>query len=170
MYTALRDIGYAIRVLLRSPGYTAATLLSLGLGIGANTALFTVTNATLLHSLPVADPDRILELYTVDHATQSSVASLEQTPVSLPNIGDIRKQNEVFTGVAAFCTAGVTLSGFGKPTQEFAFGVTSNYFDVLGVRPVAGRTFDTRDTEFPGPLSTDALRSYGLAQRLFGSE
>src|SRR5262249_50062251 len=117
MYTVMRDIGHALRVLLRSPGYTAATLLSLGLGIGANTAIFTVTNATLLHSLPVTDPESVLELYTVDHATQGATAN-PRSPISLLNIVDVRKQNEVFSGVAAFAGAGVTMTGFGKPTQE----------------------------------------------------
>src|SRR5262249_12482365 len=111
MYNLARDTGHAVRVLLRSPGYTAATLLSLGLGIGANTAIFTVTNATLLHSLPVTEPNRVLQVFTVDHATPTGGGLAARTPVSLPNIADIRKQNEVFRGVAAWFGAGVTLTG-----------------------------------------------------------
>src|SRR5437899_1299308 len=108
----LNTLRYAIRTLLHSPGYTAAALLSLGLGIGANTAIFSITSAVFLHSLPVTDPDRVLELYTVDHATLSSIANFTRSGISLANIRDIHAQNEVFTGVAAFSQAGVTLSGF----------------------------------------------------------
>ena len=168
MSTFLQDFRYAIRTLLRSPGFTAAALLSLGLGIGANTAIFTLTNAVFLHPLPVSDPAGVLELYTVDHATQVTVANLSRTGISLPNILDIRAQNDVFSGVASFAQAGVTLSGFGKPSQENAFVVTSNYFDVLGVRAAAGRTFCTHQ-ESSSSGGPEAVLSHELAQRLFGS-
>src|SRR6266481_2680783 len=98
----LNTLRYAIRTLLRSPGYTAAALLSLGLGIGANTAIFTITNAIFLHSLPVTDPASVLVLYTVDHATQSAIANLNRSGISLPNVLDLHRDNGVFTGVAAF--------------------------------------------------------------------
>ncbi len=169
MYTVMRDISQAVRALLRSPGYTAATLLSLGLGIGANTAKFTVTNATLLRWRPVYGAGRGRERFTVDRGTPGSAGPTTLTPVSLPNIAVIRKQNDVFTGVAAWNQVAVTLTGFGKPTQEAAVGVTTNYFEVLGIRPVAGRTFDTHDTELPGGPNTDVVLSYGMAERLFGS-
>src|SRR3954467_10456481 len=111
-----QDFRYAIRTLSHSPGFTAAALLSLGVGIGANTAIFTLTNAVFLHPLPVRDPARVLELYTVDHATKTTLANLRRTGLSLPNTVDIDAQNVVFSGVAAFAQAGVTLTGFSKPT------------------------------------------------------
>jgi predicted permease len=165
----LNVLRYSLRTLLRSPGYTSAALFSLGLGIGANTAIFTITNAVFLHSLPVADPERVLELYTVDHATRSSIANLGRSGISLPNVRDIHNQNEVFNSVAAFGQAGVTLTGFGKPSQLPAFAVTANYFDVLGIRPAAGRTFDPTNADLSGAAKPETVLSYGLAQRLFGS-
>jgi len=141
MGTFLQDLKYAARTLLRSPGYTAAALLSLGLGIGVNTAIFTLTNAVFLHPLPVNDPGRILELYTVDHATANSTPNVIRTPMSYPNFVDFREQNYVFSGMAGFSQAGVTLTRFGKPIQEAVFLVSASYFDVLGVRAAAGRTF-----------------------------
>jgi len=157
------QLRYAVRTLARSPGFTAAALLSLALGIGANTAIFTLTNALFLSPLPVAAPARILELFTVDHATQTT-SNFVRTGVSLPNTLDIAAQNGSFTGVAAFAQAGVTLTGFGKPTQENAFVVTPDYFDVLGVRPAVGRAFDRREG------LPEAILSHSLAQRLFGSD
>ena len=102
MSTFPQDLKYAVRTLLRSPGYTAAALISLGLGIGANTAIFTLTNAIFLHPLAVKEPGRVLELFTVDHATKSAASNIERTPVSYPNFLDIREQNDVFTSMAGF--------------------------------------------------------------------
>src|SRR5579872_5014040 len=136
-----QDLKYAFRTLMHSPGYTAAALLSLGLGIGANTAIFTLTNAVFLRPLPsVRDPGRVLELYTVDHATASAAPLNARTPVSCPNFVDFRQQNDVFSGVAAFSGAGVTLTGFGKPVLQGVFLVSANYFDVLGVQAAVGRS------------------------------
>ena len=163
-----QDLGYAVRTLRRSPGFLAAALLSLGLGIGANTAIFTITNAVFLHALPVHDPDRLLSIFTVDHATQTTAANLTRTGVSLPNLIDIGRQNEAFTGVAAYTGAGLTLTGFGKPSQENVIVVTPNYFSVLGVPAIAGRTFDPND-RMDGAPHPEVVLSADIAQRLFGS-
>jgi predicted permease len=165
-----QDLQYAFRTLTRSPGYTAAALLSLGLGIGANTAIFTLTNAVFLHPLPsVRDPGRVLELYTVDHATASAAPLNARTPVSYPNFVDFREQNDIFSGVAAFTGAGVTLTGFGKPALQGVFLVSANYFDVLGVPAAAGRTFRPDEDRTPGGNPV-AVLSYSLWQRLFGGD
>src|ERR1700730_17977162 len=118
MSTFQQDLKYAVRTLLRTPGYTTAALISLGLGIGANTAIFTLTNAVFLHPLAVREPARVLELFTVDHVTATAAPNLERTPLSYPNFVDFREQNEVFSGVAGFTQTGLTLTGFGKPSLE----------------------------------------------------
>ncbi len=160
-------LSYALRGLRRSPGFTAVALLSLTLGIGANTAVFTLTNAIFLHPLPVAEPDRLLSLFTVDHATRSAIGNLTRTGISLPNVIDIQHDNEVFSGVAAYAGAGPTLTGFGRPSQQPAWAVTANYFQVLGVRPEAGRTFDPAG-DLEGSAVPEAVLSHDLAVRLFG--
>ncbi len=167
MSTFQQDLKYAARTLAHSPGFAAAALLSLGLGIGANTAIFTLTNAVFLHPLPVKDPSRVLELFTVDHATRTAAPNLTRTPMSYPNFVDFRDQNRIFSGLAAFTQTGVTLTGFGKPLQQPAFLVTANYFDVLGLHADAGRTFrpDEDRTKGGNPV---AVLSFTLAQRLFG--
>jgi predicted permease len=162
-----QDAKYAFRNLLHSPAYTAAALLSLGLGIGANTAIFTLTNAVFLHPLPVKDPSRLVELYQVDHATHTLVANLNRTPLSYPNFVDLRQQNDVFTGMSGFVQTGVTMTGFGKPSQENVFLVTANYFDVLGLRPAIGRAFRPDEDRTPGGNPV-AILSYSLWQRLYG--
>src|SRR6476469_3086853 len=169
MSTFLQDLKYAVRTLLRSPGYTAAALISLGLGIGANSAIFTLTNAIFLHPLAVKEPGRVLELFTVDHATKSAAPNLERTPVSYPNFLDIRDQNDVFTSMSGFAAGGVTLTGFGKPALQAAFLVSANYFDVLGVQPAIGRMFRPDEDRTPGGNPV-AVLSYSLWQRLFGGD
>ncbi len=163
-----QDLKYAARTLVHSPGYASAALISLALGIGANTAIFTLTNAVFLHPLPVKEPSRIVALFTVDHATRTAAPNLTRTPSSYPNITDYREQNHVFSGLATYVQGGVTLTGFGKPVQEPVFLVSANYFDVLGLRAAAGRIFRPSEDKTPGGNAV-AVLSYTLAQRLFGS-
>ena len=148
----LQDLKYGLRTLARSPGFTLVAVLSLALGIGANTAIFTLTDAVFLNPLPVQDSSRVLELFTVDHATVTTAANFDRTPVSFKNYLDFRDQNDVFSGLAAFVPAGVTLTGKGQPKPEPAMLVTANYFDVLGVKPVLGRAF------LPGEDQKPAIR------------
>ena len=159
-----QDLVYAVRTLGRSPGYTAAAMLSLALGIGANTAIFTLTSAIFLNPLPVKDAARVLELFTVDHATHTTLTNLARTPVSWPNLVDIREQSNAFSGIAGFTGAGATLTGFGKPSIETITLATPNYFEVLGVSAAAGRMFQAEDDYRPR-----AVLSHTMAQRLFGN-
>src|SRR5579863_7921209 len=139
MQVLAQDVKYAFRTLMASPGFVAAAVLSLALGIGANTAIFTLTDAVFLNPLPVEDSSRVMELFTVDHATIATAANFNRTPMSFKNYSDFRDQNDVFSGLAAFSPAGITLTGKGEPKPELAMLVTANYFDVLGVKPVLGR-------------------------------
>ncbi len=169
MESVWRDVKYGFRTLVRTPGFTLVAVLSLALGIGANTAIFTLTNAVFLNPLPVREPARVLELFTVDHATKSAVANLTRTPMSFLNYKDFRDQNRVFDGLAAFFPAAVTMTGRGDPKPETAMLVSANYFDVLGVNTALGRTFSPGEDRQEGGSPVTVL-SWPMWQRLFGGD
>jgi hypothetical protein len=135
----LRDLRYAFRSLLKRPGFTAAAALSLGLGIGANTTVFTLVNAAFLSSIPVAEPGRVVVVYT---SQRSSPGFL---PISYLNYLDLRRQNDALSGLAAFQWLRPNLLYQDRPQRLFTQIVTDNYFDVLGIRPLLGRTFGPED-------------------------
>ncbi|HEX2188844.1 MAG TPA: ABC transporter permease [Longimicrobiaceae bacterium] len=136
METLLQDLRYSLRTLAKSPGFTLAAVLTLALGIGANTTLFSVVNAVLLRPpAHVADPERLVSLYTSDFSGPAFGAS------SYPDYLDFRAQTEVFQGAAAFAPRPVAV-GLGEQVERTAAEVVSeNYFRVLGVRPLLGRFF-----------------------------
>src|SRR5580692_7361143 len=166
MQTLAQDVKYALRTLAASPGFVAAAVLSLALGIGANTAIFTLTDAVFLNPLPVQEPSRILEVYTVDHLTKAS-SNLGRTGTSWLNFTDLRDQNQVFSGISAYTSAGVSITGRGERKPENAELVTANYFDVLGVKPFLGRAFFPQEDRTPTPV---AILSYSLWQNQFGGD
>src|SRR5207344_2622732 len=108
MGTWTQDVGYAVRVLRRKPAFTIVAVLSLALGIGANTAIFTVINAVFLHPLAIEDPGRVAEMFTRDTRTIDTLANFTLTPTSLSNFEDYRDHNTVFTGLAAYFNTGLT--------------------------------------------------------------
>ncbi len=144
-------------------------VLSLALGIGANTAIFTLTNAVFLSPLPVEQPARVLALFTVDHATVVTTPNVARTPMSFKNFQDFRDQNDVFSGLAAFFATGVTLTGQGDPKPQDAMLVSANYFNVLGVKAMLGRTFLPNEDHSPGGNPV-AVLSYAMWTRQFGSD
>ena len=151
------------------PRFTAVAILSLALGIGANTAIFTLTNAVFLNPLPVRDAARVIEVYTVDHATTTTAANLQRTAMSFLNYKDFRDQNNSFSALAAYVQTGVTLTGRGEPKPQAAMLVSANYFDVLGVRPMLGRTFLVDEDRSEGGNTVTVL-SYDLWVQLFGAD
>jgi putative ABC transport system permease protein len=163
MELLLQDVKYALRTLAASPGFVAAAVLSLALGIGANTAIFTLTDAVFLNPLPVEQPSRIIEVYTVDHLTKTT-NNLGRTGTSWPNFQDIRDQNQVFSGAAASTFGTLAITGRGEPKPETAQLVTANYFDVLGVKPHLGRSFLPVEDHQPTPVT---ILSYSLWQNQF---
>ena len=169
MGSVWQDLKYALRTLMRSPGFTAVALLSLGLGIGANTAIFTLTNAVFLNPLPVRDPSRVLECFTVDHATQTTAANLTRTPVSWLNYKDFRDQNSMFEGLAAFMPVGASLTGRGDPRPVTVIMASANYFDLLGAKAAIGRTFAPDEDRQEG-ANTVVVLSDAMRQRLFGPD
>lgn len=138
------DVRYALRRLLRTPGFTSVAVLSLALGIGANTAMFSLVNAVLLRGLPVEDPDELVEVYTSDSG------GFEYATSSHPDFVDLRDGNDVFESVVGTRTTIARLDVDGSPRVAFGELVSWNYFQTLGVPMALGRSFLPEEDETPG--------------------
>ena len=164
METFLRDIRYGVRGLLKRPGFTVIALIALALGIGANTAIFSLVNAALLRPLPFAEPDRLVWMFgNVRNGTnRASVSPLDFL--------DYRAQNTTFEEFAASFSVPLplNLTKNGEPERLTAAAVTGNYFQVLGVKPAMGRTF-LLENEKPGSDQV-AVLSYALWQKHFAGD
>src|SRR3989442_6363106 len=151
METFWQDVKHGARVLRKSPGFSAVAVLSLALGIGANTTIFTVVNAILLHPLPVKDISRLVQVDTIDSKTKVGFANATKLGMSFPNFQDYQRQNEVFSGLACIVPIPLTWSGGSEPRQVDGPLVSANYFDVLGLQPAQGRFFlSHEDTKTSG--------------------
>ena len=155
---------HAFRVLPKNPGFTLAAAITLALGIGANTAVFSVLNAMLLHALPFRDPQRLVMVWEANPAFDSLVAERIQT--CLQNFVEWRAQNRVFEDIAFFRYSSVNLTGGQKPEQVLAAPVSPGYFALVGARGVLGRTFAADEGE-PGKNHV-AVLSDGIFHRRFG--
>ena len=140
MGALLQDLRYGIRTLAKNPGFTVVVVLTLALGIGASTAIFSVVDAVLLRALPYPQSDRLFTVYQT-----LSQDPAQNAGVSYPNYLDWTQQNQVFDSIAAVRGNVLALSGQGEPTYIQTGSVTSNYFDVLRVRPLLGRTLRSSD-------------------------
>jgi putative ABC transport system permease protein len=158
METLLQDLRYAFRVLIKSPSFTAIAVLTLALGIGANTSIFSVVNAILLRPLPFHDSSRIM---LIAEKSKYSIPS-----VSYQNFVDWRDQSHSFESVQGMRASTITLTGAGEPERLDARWVTSGLFPLLGVQAGLGRTF--RDDEDGAGGAPAVVISYGLWQRRFG--
>src|SRR5256885_1268559 len=170
MHNLLQDIRYALRVLAKNPGFSAVAVLSLALGIGANTTIFTVVNAILLNPLPVKNISRVVELDTVDTKTKVTAANATKLGMSYLNFQDYARENQLFAGLS--CIVGplpVTWSGGAEPRQVNAQLVSANYFDVLGIRPATGRFFLPDEDTKPGGNNVVVL-SYSMWTDKLGSD
>ncbi|HET9532774.1 MAG TPA: ABC transporter permease [Blastocatellia bacterium] len=167
METLFQDLRYGGRMLLRSKAFTAVAVLSLALGIGANTTIFTIINAVFLNPLPLAEPSELMTVYGTDERNTGGFNDF--MPISFPNYVDYRDQNDVFSGLVSFTGVGMSLSGDGEPEQIGGLLVTGNYFDVLGVKALQGRTFLPEEDRTPGTHPVVVL-SYNLWQRRFGGD
>jgi len=158
----LLDLRLALRRLRRSPGFTAVAILTLALGIGANTAIFSAINAILLRPLPVANPSRIVTL-------NETLGGNTFPSLSFPNYRDIRDRNSVLSGLMGYRILPASLGLPGASQRIWGYMVTGNYFDVLGVSAIAGRAFKPEDDVKPGghPL---VILSYVCWQKRFGGE
>ena len=159
----IKDLQFAIRGLLKRPAFAVIAVLTLALGIGANTAIFSVVNAVLLRALPLKDPDRLMTFW---HSAPAK--GLSHMDVNDPLFAYYRERARTFENLAAFETGEFSLTGAGEPEVLPGAIVTYNYFDVLGRQPLHGRTF-TAHEDTPGN-NTAVLLSYALWQRRFGGD
>ncbi|CAA9216611.1 MAG: Acidobacterial duplicated orphan permease (function unknown) [uncultured Chthoniobacterales bacterium] len=132
----MTDLKFAIRQLLKTPGFTALTVLTLALGIGMNTAIFSLVNDLFLRGLSFAKPDQVIVLQA-----EAKERNLEDLPMSVPRFWHFRDGQTVFSQFAADTGTGFTMTGNGDPVQLGGANVTANYFDLLGVKPLRGRLF-----------------------------
>jgi predicted permease len=166
-----QDVRYSLRMLVRAPGFTAAAILSLALGIGANTTIFTLINALFLNPLPVADPARLIAVNTLDTRNTTQFGNI--MPLSYPNLVDLRDGagTRIFSGMGGYSfpimlsMANPTTGG--EPQELFSQLVTGNYFDILGLRPAVGRFFQPDEDRTPGARPVVVL-NYRFWQRQFG--
>ena len=138
----ITDFRFALRQLLKSPGFTFLALLTLALGIGLNTAIFSLINDLFLRGLPFKEPERVVHMYS-----NARERNLLELAISVPRFQHYRDGQTIFDGFGGENILPFTLTGLGEPVQLFGGKVTSNYFDVLGVRPIRGRNFLPEEEE-----------------------
>ncbi len=159
MSTILQDLRFAVRMLTKSPGFTAVAVLALALGIGANTAIFSVVNTVLLSPLPFPQPNQLVTV-------RQQLKQPGSFSVSYPNFFDWRAQNHVFSRIAAYRGDDFTLTGVGEPLHLPGAMVTWDFFQFLGVRPLIGRSFLPNEEKAGSHV---AMLSYSLWQSQFKS-
>jgi putative ABC transport system permease protein len=161
MQTIWQDVCYGARMLLKNPGVTAVAVITLALGIGANTAIFSVVNAVMLRPLPYKNPDRLVSLW-------ENVPEHGRWRVTPANFFDWKKQNTTFEEMAAFGSSTMTLTGGGEPEQILGTQAGSGYFSVVGVEPMLGRSFLAEEYE-PGKDQVVIL-GHAFWQRRYGGD
>jgi macrolide transport system ATP-binding/permease protein len=157
------DLRYAVRAITRNRGVAAAAILSLALGIGANTTIFTMLNAILLRPLPVEDPSQLVSVHTTDTRNPGLLLC------SYPNYKDYRDRNQVFSSLLLYSALTVTMTGHGDPQLLMGQLVSGNYFSTLGVRPVVGRGFLPEEDAVQGARPVTVI-SHALWMRLYGGD
>ena len=163
METFLHDIRYSIRMLRKSPGFTAVATLTLALGIGANSAIFSVVNAVLLRPLPFKDPERLVRIWG-----KFEGEGIPKNWISEPELIDLNQMSESFEDIAAYQASGVNLTGNQDPVRVNAAFVNAGLFPVLGINAKLGRTF-SEDEDQPGHDKV-AMLSHNLWLGRFGSD
>jgi putative ABC transport system permease protein len=162
MRSLWQDLAYAARILRKSPAFAAIAILTLALGIGANTAIFSVLDAVLLKSLPYADPSRIVLVWGVERGGS------DRSQVSATDVMDWRTQNHVFEDISTYGNWDPTLTGRGDARRIPAMLTGDGYFNIMGAKPILGRTF-TPEENIDGE-DKEVILSYGFWQREMGSD
>jgi len=168
MRTLLQDVRYGLRMLVKKPTFTIVAVLTLALGVGANTAIFSIVNAVLLRSLPFPDPDRLVRIYF-----NNPGVGLRGVRFSVPEFDDLRTQTDVFEDVSVIVLGPTNLTGTKQPEHLEMMEVSPNYFSMLGATPELGRLFGHQDFALgfaPVVVISDALwrRSYGADPGVLG--
>ena len=155
-----QDVRYGLRVLCKNPGFTAVAVLTLALGIGANSALFSVVNGVLLNPLPFPNPDELVAVY-------SRTGTFQESSISYPNFLDWQKENHSFANLGALRSDDFNMTGVGEPERLHAHMISAEFFPALGLQPLLGRNFTPEeDRAGAGPV---AILSDGMWKRKFGS-
>ena len=155
-----QDVRYGLRVLWKNPGFTAVAVLTLALGIGANSALFSVINGVLLNPLPFPNPRELVAVY-------SRTGTFQESSISYPNFLDWQKDNHSFTYLSAFRSDDFNMTGVGEPLRLHAHMISAEFFPALGLQPLLGRNFrPEEDRAGAGPV---AILSDGIWKRKFSS-
>lgn len=162
----LHDIRYAFRMLLKRPGFTVIVVLTLALGIGANTTIFSAIDAVLLNPLPYKDPERLMVVWETNK--QLGPEMWDRNEAAFGNFLDWRSRNQIFDQLGALFDAQMILTGVNEPQRIQSCVVTTNFFQVIGVQPMLGRSF-LPESEKPGSPFT-VIISHELWQRQFGSD
>ncbi|HEX8140370.1 MAG TPA: ABC transporter permease [Pyrinomonadaceae bacterium] len=162
MNSLWQDLRYGLRMLWKKPGFTVVAIVALALGIGANTAIFSVIYTVLLSPLPFKNSERLVWIWETN-----PVAGIKKEPASLPNFTDWKTQSQSFEGVAAFIRSSLTLTSDGEPERIPCAYTSANFFSVLGVEPALGRSF-TEEENTPGKHRVVVL-SHSLWQRRFSA-
>lgn len=166
MDTFLQDLSYGARMLIKSPGFALIAILTLALGIGANTAIFSVVNGVLLSPLPFPHYEQVISMFT-------EMPNFKNGSISYPNFEDWRRLNRTFSGMAAYRGSGFNLTGHGEPERLHGEMISAGFFEILGVNPILGRTFSADEDRMganPTVMITESLwkRKYGREPNIIG--
>src|SRR5918997_1794197 len=156
--TIWQDLRFAVRVLLRNPGFTLVAVVALALGVGANSAIFSVVNSLLLRPLPFEQPDRLVQVWET-----SAKLGRNEIPASFPNFADWRDRNQVFEQTVAYAGWSFNLTGSAEPERIRSAIVSPAFFSALGIKPILGRTLLPGEDQPGQDLSV--VISRGLWQR-----
>ena len=163
MQKLLQDLRYTLRLLAKDPGFCSIAIITLALGIGANTAIFSVVNAALLRPLPYREPGRLVYVWSAEKAR-----GIDRSTVSIPDLLDWRQQNSVFDGVTGWWSGSYNLSGGNEPQQVDGWTVSPNFFHVFGAQAALGRTFAPGEAK--GAKDSVVVLSHSLWIGSFGGD
>src|SRR5579871_6323619 len=163
MDTLLQDIRYGLRMLVKKPTFTIVAVLTLALGVGANTAIFSIVDTVLLRSLPYRDPDRLVRIFFNEPGV-----GLRDVRFSKPELDDLQTRAGVFEDVSPIFEGSEVLTGIEQPERVEGVNGSFSYFSLLGVTPQIGRLFGPQD--FVPGFATEVVISDGLWRRAYGAD